>query len=219
MKVCGLGVWKLCLAELRPWRLMPLDDIGVGCEAAEDGVSLLEADRSAFIWINSHHSVVLDAILVPVAYAGECGMLWIAVGLTMLAAGRSDVKRTALIMLVGMVVVDRLIGQPLGSLFHRERPYLALEGVRQLGFHWKSSSFPSGHAHNVWIAAIMLGSRWRRLALPLSVFALLTCYSRPYFGMHYPLDTLVGAILGISAGLAGAAIDRRLSARARGVTR
>ena len=174
---------------------------------------LLELDRSALIWINSHHNAALDAILAPIAYAGECGALWIAVGLTMLIAGRSGTKRTALVMLITMILVDRLIAYPLGNLFERERPYLALEGVRQLGIHWKSGSFPSGHAHNVWVAAVILGRYWRRLAPALVVFAVLTCYSRPYFGMHYPLDTVAGACIGILAGFAASAIDRRLSRR------
>jgi undecaprenyl-diphosphatase len=178
-------------------------------------VTLLDLDRSALIWINSHHNAFLDAILAPIAYAGECGALWIAVGLTMLIAGKPAAKRTALVMLITMIVVDRLIAYPLGNLFERERPYLAMEGVRQLGVHWTSGSFPSGHAHNVWVAAVILGTRWRRLAVPLAIFALLTCYSRPYFGMHYPLDAVAGAALGIAAGFAAVAVDRRLFRRER----
>ncbi len=178
-------------------------------------MTLLELDKSALIWINSHHNAFLDVILAPVAYAGECGMLWIAVGLGMLIFGKSPTRRTALVMLITMIVVDRLIAFPLGRLFERERPYLALEGIRQFGFHWTSNSFPSGHAHNVWVAAITLGTRWRRLAVLLVLFALLTCYSRPYFGMHYPLDAVAGAIIGIAAGFAAAAADRWLAGRKR----
>ena len=176
-------------------------------------MSLLALDKAALFWINGHHNAVLDVILAPIAYAGECGALWFLVIAIMVAAGKAEHRRTALIMLATMVIVDRLIACPLGSLFDRQRPYVALDGVRQMGIRWTSGSFPSGHAHNVWVAAAILGSRWRRLAAPLAVFALLTCYSRPYFGMHYPLDVLAGAALGIAAGLGAAALQRRWERR------
>ncbi len=163
--------------------------------------TLRELDTRLLLWINSHHSWPLDAVLAPVAYAGEVGMLWFALCLALIIFGKREHKITGLILLVSIVVVDRLISGPLGREFFRTRPYLALEGVRQLGFRWNGTSFPSGHAHSVWIAALVLGDRWRRLLLPLIGFALLTCYSRPYFGMHYPLDVVAGAALGISSGL------------------
>jgi undecaprenyl-diphosphatase len=43
--------------------------------------------------------------------------------------------------------------------------------------------------------------------MPLVAFAILTCYSRPYFGMHYPLDVIIGAVLGVGAGYAALAIE------------
>jgi undecaprenyl-diphosphatase len=161
---------------------------------------LLALDTRALIWINAHHAWPLDAILAPVAYAGEAGVLWFAVGLGLVIFGKREHKITGLLLIVGIIVVDRLTAAPLGRAVFRTRPYLALEGIRQLGVHWHGTSFPSGHAHSVWIAALVLGDRWRRLSLPLVVFALLTCYSRPYFGMHYPLDTVAGAVLGIASG-------------------
>ncbi len=168
--------------------------------------SILELDKAALLWINGHHNVFLDAVLAPIAYAGECGTIWILVCLGLLIFGSPRLKWLGLLLLITMIVVDRLIACQIGHLFERTRPYLAIHGVRQLGIHWTSGSFPSGHAHNVWVAAIILGSEWRRLRVPLIVFAVLTCYSRPYFGMHYPLDALVGAAIGITCGLAVAMV-------------
>jgi undecaprenyl-diphosphatase len=163
--------------------------------------SALQLDRHALIWINSHHSLLLDAILAPVAYAGEAGALWFALSLGLLIFGRREHRITGLVLLVSIILVDRLIAAPLGAAFFRTRPYLALEGVRQLGVRWSGTSFPSGHAHSVWMAAIILSNQWRRLTVPLVLFGLLTCYSRPYFGMHYPLDVVAGSAIGLSAGL------------------
>jgi len=77
-----------------------------------------------------------------------------------------------------------------------------VHGTRQVGIHWTSNSFPSGHAHSVWAATVIIGGRWRRFLAPLILFALLTCYSRPYFGMHYPLDVIAGSALGVIGGFA-----------------
>jgi len=160
----------------------------------------LQLDAHALMWMNSHHSLLLDTILAPVAYAGEAGAIWFALCLGLLTFGRREYKLTGLLLLVSIILVDRLIAAPLGAALFRTRPYVALEGVRQVGVRWSGTSFPSGHAHSVWIAAIILGNQWRRLLAPLILFGLLTCYSRPYFGMHYPLDVMAGSAIGVSAG-------------------
>lgn len=180
---------------------------------------IFELDRRALFWINSHHYPVLDAVLAPISYAGEGAALWIVVSVALLVIGRPGYRRTAIMLLLTMIIVDRLIAAPLALAFQRERPYLALEGVRQVGLRWTGSSFPSGHADSVWPAAIILSSRWRRLTVPLIALSLLTCYSRPYFGMHYPLDVIAGSALGIAAGFAAIGIERwwrrRVSVKSR----
>ena len=85
-----------------------------------------------------------------------------------------------------------------------------------MGIRWTGSSFPSGHAHSVWLATVLLGAR-RPVLLPwLIVFSLLTCYSRPYFGMHYPLDVVVGALIGATAGALISIVTRRGRTGAKG---
>jgi len=176
-------------------------------------VHLAELDRAALLWINGHHNLALDALLLPVSLAGEAGAIWVLTGLGLLIFGRGRARWTGLVLLVTMLVVDRLIAAQLAHWIDRPRPYLALEGVRQLGVTWKGSSFPSGHAHSVWIAAIVLGRQWRRLRWPLIAFAVLSCYSRPYLGMHYPSDVLAGAAMGIVAGLAAARVNEAVGRR------
>jgi undecaprenyl-diphosphatase len=161
---------------------------------------LLQMDRQAFLWINSHHNVVLDTILFPVSYLGEAGVFWGLVCLALLILGRARERKFALLMAATMLIMDRVIAAHIAAAFPRERPYLALAGIRQLGVRWHGSSFPSAHAHSVWIATIMLGYYWRKLLWPMVCFALLTCYARPYLGMHYPLDVIAGALLGILVG-------------------
>ena len=175
---------------------------------------VLALDRQLLFWINGHHNPVLDAILLPVAYAGEVAAIWLLVILAMLIFGKSRERKTALLLLITMILVDRLIAANLGHLFDRPRPYVAFpDTIRQMGVRWTSGSFPSGHAHSVCVAAIILGSRYRRLLWPLVAFAVLTLYSRPYFGMHYPLDTLAGAVIGTAAGFGVLGIKRLIAVR------
>jgi len=169
---------------------------------------MLQWDRDALIWINAHHNRLLDAILAPVAYAGELGLVWIVVCLVMLIVGKPGQRKAAVMVMLTMFLVDRLIASPLGHWVYRQRPYAAIEGIRQIGFSWTGSSFPSAHAESVWIATVILGSRWRRLIVPLIAFALLTCYSRPYFGMHYPADVIIGSAMGIAAGFAALGAEK-----------
>jgi undecaprenyl-diphosphatase len=164
-------------------------------------------DLAAFWWINQHHNRFLDAVLLPVSLLGEFGAVWIVAVLLMLACGNPETRRYAVFTGLMLLAVDRLVVAPVGHAFPRERPYLAYEGVRQLGFQWHTSSFPSGHANSVWVATVLLGARYRRWLPYLVAFALLTCYSRPYLGMHHPLDVMAGGLLG--GGLAGLALAVR----------
>jgi undecaprenyl-diphosphatase len=175
--------------------------------------TMLARDRAAERWISSHHYPVLDWILGPVSFAGEVAALWLLIGVAMIIFGRGRVRMTGAFLVATIALTDRLIAAPLAHFFHRTRPYLAEPGLRQVGIRWAGSSFPSGHGHSVMIALILLGSEYRKALPALGVFALLTLYSRPYLGMHYPLDTLAGAAIGTIAGLAALRLRRWLERR------
>jgi len=170
---------------------------------------LADLDHAGLHWINSHHNAVADWILVPVSLLGEMGAVWVLVGLGLIIFGRGRARRTGLILLAAMLVADRLLGWPLGLIVSRGRPYVDEPDLRQIGFRWSSESFPSAHAYTVVVAAIVLGSEYRRLVPALVIFVLLTLYSRPYLGMHYPLDALAGAGVGAVVGVAALALRRR----------
>lgn len=68
------------------------------------------------------------------------------------------------------------------------------------GYRGGAHGFPSSHAANSWSMAFfaMYLVRRNKLTLFLSLWALITCYSRMYLGVHYFGDVLVGTIIGFA---------------------
>jgi undecaprenyl-diphosphatase len=103
----------------------------------------------------------------------------------------------------------------LKPLFNRPRPHDALSHVRLHGYKgdWvvtpeleepvfgRSQSFPSSHATNIFAAALLLTYYYRRWWPLFYMIAFLVAYSRVYLGVHYPTDTLFGAVVGTLCGL------------------
>ena len=61
-----------------------------------------------------------------------------------------------------------------------------------------TSSFPSGHTSTSFACAYVISRLAPRLTVFVFVLAALIGFSRIYVGVHYPLDVLAGAVLGIA---------------------
>jgi undecaprenyl-diphosphatase len=79
----------------------------------------------------------------------------------------------------------------------RIRPCQILPEVHLLTECNTSYSFPSSHAVNIFAAAYFLSQPFRRLTPVFYGIAGLVGYSRVYLGIHYPLDVMGGAAIGI----------------------
>lgn len=60
-----------------------------------------------------------------------------------------------------------------------------------------TSSFPSGHASASFACAYVISRLAPRLTIFVYVLAALIGFSRIYVGVHFPLDVLAGAVLGL----------------------
>lgn len=117
--------------------------------------------------------------------------------------------RHALLMLVILALLfalsDFVVASIIKPLVARPRPSHDPLVMPLLSFvndyHGGRYGFPSNHASNGFAAATMLALLFRRRVIVITAFlwALGSCYSRMYLGVHYPLDILTGAIIGTVA--------------------
>lgn len=100
------------------------------------------------------------------------------------------------------------IGQIVGALFPRERPYLVHQ-VNLLVSRSPDTSFPSDHATLAFAVGVMVWRFNRPLGIVLLLFGAVTAFARIFVGVHYPSDVLGGAILGSVVSLLIAALSVR----------
>jgi undecaprenyl-diphosphatase len=79
----------------------------------------------------------------------------------------------------------------------RDRPPLKFPDPHPLVSVPSSGSFPSGHAASSFACAALLASLTPLPKVPLFALAALIAFSRVYNGVHYPLDVVGGAALGL----------------------
>ncbi len=158
-------------------------------------------DQAAFFWINqSWANPVLDRIL-PFLTDFDHWRIPVVVCLLALAVfGGTKGRVTVLILVVVITLSDQTASALIKPLVGRVRPCNALEDVRLLIPRSGAFSFPSSHAANITAAALVLSVRYGRLKPVWIAVAVLVCLSRVYVGVHYPVDVLGGAGVGLAAG-------------------
>jgi undecaprenyl-diphosphatase len=107
--------------------------------------------------------------------------------------------------------VGQLVSSLLKDAIPRARPH-----DHALVSRPHTHSFPSGHATSSFACATVLALMLPRLRVPLFLLAAAISWSRVYVGVHWPLDVLAGAALGVGIGVGVArALPRLVRARRR----
>ncbi len=118
--------------------------------------------------------------------------------------GGENTRKVALLGLFALLLANVVV-YLLKIIVAVPRPFIVLSHVDLLIPEVKSYSFPSGHSASSFAVMMMIGLKYRlqfkgktyRLLYPLLAFAVLIAFSRVYIGVHYPLDVIFGAIIGI----------------------
>ena len=173
---------------------------------------LSEIDHEIFFFLNSHliHPVCDTITKFFIQIPGQICIAFI--GAICLFAGRKYTKFSSLIFLSAFVIA-RYSYKTIKLFVQRPRPFHALENVRLLLGEKDGFSFPSGHATTSFCLATAIAMRYPKLRYPIFIVAIIIALSRPYVGVHYPSDILVGAILGIFIGYIVTKTASRLEAK------
>ncbi len=79
------------------------------------------------------------------------------------------------------------------------RPFILLDNINLLDSA-SLYSFPSGHTAVAFAGSLLIGKKYGYIR-PLILLACIIAFSRVYIGVHYPLDIIFGAIIGITSAL------------------
>lgn len=158
-------------------------------------------DEAILLWVqNNLRRDWLNPIVLFITNLGTAGFLWICISIYLCL----DKKRRKIGLTCGLaLVLYLLVGNILcKNIFHRPRPFAAIEGLNALGRLPRGYSFPSGHTGSSFaVSFILYVLMGEKKGLIFLILAGLIGLSRIYIGVHYLSDVIFGAILGIGIGI------------------
>jgi undecaprenyl-diphosphatase len=157
-------------------------------------------DRELRDWVVDNRIGVLDPLFQALSYAGSFGLIWLAIAVAI--SGFSWSRPWLWTRVGAAILISESISGGLKAWIERDRPAVADPDPDTLVGLPATFSFPSGHATVSFACATTLALAVPRLRWPLYALATLISFSRVYVGVHYPLDVLVGAVLGVGIAIA-----------------
>jgi undecaprenyl-diphosphatase len=160
--------------------------------------SIHKYDVFMFTWlINVRMHATLTKSARYISKTGDGPLYAVIGGLLYCNEGLSPFLQAVLLAFT----IERPVYFVLKNSLRRNRPQAALQNFRSIITPSDQFSFPSGHTSAAFMMATLLGFYCTPLMIPLYCWAALVGFSRVVLGVHFPTDTLVGAILGIGTAL------------------
>ena len=167
--------------------------------------ALLKLDTAVFFFINgSLANPFLDWFMPFITKQQNWNPLFVLIIIGLLWKGGRTGRMVVLLLIPVIVLSDQITSSLIKPLVDRTRPCEAFEAagtVRALIGVKTSPSFPSSHASNSFAAAVLFALFYPKRRWIYFVIAGLIALSRVYVGVHYPIDILVGAAIGIGCAL------------------
>jgi undecaprenyl-diphosphatase len=166
-----------------------------------------QLDTELFLWLNSLHSNSFDPIMLWITGRNS----WIPLYAILLGGIIWAKKRKSfgilLMTILSVAISDQVCSSILKPLVHRLRPChepTIQNLVHLVGNCGGQFGFCSSHAANtfalVTYLVLLFGKKIKGIKY-LYIWAIIVSYSRIYVGVHYPLDVLSGAGIGVLASL------------------
>ncbi len=164
--------------------------------------ALLQIDQAIFEWINGTCQNAFFDMLVPY---WRNKLFWIPMYAFLFFFLWYNFRWKGMFVVLGVLLTitfsDLTSSQLIKKSVKRLRPCKQVEiPVHQLIHCGSGYSFPSSHATNHFAIAVFLmgtlGRRFRKINLPLLLWAATIALGQVYVGVHFPSDILAGAILG-----------------------
>jgi membrane-associated phospholipid phosphatase len=170
-------------------------------------------DRAVYATIAKVPTPALDVAMRRLSNSANRSLIWLAVAAGMSLTGPSG-RRAAARGLLAIGVTSAVVNLGVKPLSTRRRPDRDGAGVpdqRHVSMP-SSTSFPSGHSASAFAFATAVSRDNPWLAIVIQFLAGGVAYSRVHTGVHYPGDTVAGALIGAGAGQAVSSIfDRTLA--------
>ncbi len=171
-------------------------------------------DRAVYATIASVPTPGLDLAMRRLSNSANRSLIWlgIAAGLSLTGPnGRRAAARGLLAIGVTSAVVNLGV-KPLSTRRRPDRAGLGVPGQRFVSMP-SSTSFPSGHSASAFAFATAVSRDNPWLAIATQFLAGGVAYSRVHTGVHYPGDTVAGALIGAGTGQAVSTLFDRSQAR------
>ena len=179
-------------------------------------LELLNAiDVKLFLFLNvTIANPVFDFIMPIITNKYTWVPIWLAVIIGLLWKGGTKGRWVVLLAIITVSCADLVAYRVMKKNIKRIRPCNAIEQVHLTVKRTNSYSMPSNHATNFFALATIFSFFYRRYRIGLYTAAAVVAFSRISVGVHYPFDTLVGALLGSAiAGLIILLFNKTLNKR------
>jgi len=160
--------------------------------------SILIDKGTDVLWINGHHTPLLDLFLSTITNLGD-GLIFVPI-IIMAMFIRFRYAITGLIASIAHGLFVSLFKRVLFPGMERPKAFLhndLLHFVPGVDVH-STNSFPSGHTATAFCAALFLAFIIRNKVLGIFtlLLAFLVGYSRIYLAQHFLVDVAAGAVIG-----------------------
>ena len=156
---------------------------------------IMTLDNSvADFMINIQNSFLTVFFAIP-TYLSEKGLIWIALGLVLLA--RKKTRKLGAVYAITLLCAFVSSECVLKYIICRTRPFIARPDISLLISAPSGYSFPSSHSCSSFSCAACLSLNRKKYAPYALAFAFWVAVSRLYFTVHYFTDVLAGTLLGV----------------------